>query len=329
MQPDTSQRFAAHSAPLDETHEMSDSAEAPLKSTAGGDFVPRVSAAARSTSIPNEPIQMTRIADNGGAQQIRFVRVDSTAEERARVGDNRARRSGPNQTQEVNITEQLAQITSCQDGGEMVREENDELLDELKRQPSVQSSEPTTSLPARRNTINKIADAAFHIENGKMQDSIKATLVTDELVDADREALLSGEALPVQHKILSEDGKFCLALRSTGDLVVVQTDKCDDPHAPVKWSSQTAGLGRLPFKVSLKTSGNLVIFSNSGTVNEESIWDSGTSGVGSGPYCLAVTTDGYAEILDNSNMPVWVSSQHGVGRSNIDTIDSMDKCSVM
>lgn len=97
-----------------------------------------------------------------------------------------------------------------------------------------------------------------------------------------------GEHLNIGQEILSENGKYSLAFRLDGDLVI-------SFHGfPIRKIYNDSTGARL----SMETNGNLVIYDK----NYESIWESGTANVGN---YLLVQNNGNLIIVNSKEQTVW------------------------
>jgi len=87
-----------------------------------------------------------------------------------------------------------------------------------------------------------------------------------------------------------------LAVQSNGNLVL-----SDVSSGKVYWSTNTAGKGVAPYRLTIQNGGNLVLSDS----NSSSLWTSGTGGVGCSPYSLKVRDLVKLTVVDCNGEPLW------------------------
>ena len=95
--------------------------------------------------------------------------------------------------------------------------------------------------------------------------------------------------------LVSPNGTFSLKMGSDGNLNLYGA------NAAVLWSSQTKGLGVLPYRATMQPDGNLVIYDK----NSKPLWSSGTYLKGTPPFTLSVNNYGNAKIYDGTQLLTW------------------------
>jgi len=71
------------------------------------------------------------------------------------------------------------------------------------------------------------------------------------------------------------------------------------------WSTNTAGKGVAPFKLTIQTDGNLVLVDSKSTT----LWASNTAGLGFAPYRLKVRDQNQLLVVDRDSTPLWSSDK--------------------
>jgi len=71
----------------------------------------------------------------------------------------------------------------------------------------------------------------------------------------------------------------------------------------VYWSTNTAGKGTGPFRLTLQGDGNLVLYDSKST----SLWSSGTVNTGVGPWTLKIRDQVHLAIVDFNGEPIWTA----------------------
>jgi hypothetical protein len=79
------------------------------------------------------------------------------------------------------------------------------------------------------------------------------------------------------------------------------------------WNSKTFGQGKAPYKLVMKTDGDLVLYDST----QKALWNSGTSGVGISPYTLTLQNDGILKIFDSTKREIWNYTYGSMGESSI------------
>eukprot|EP00290_Baffinella_frigidus_P029579 CAMPEP_0180225472 /NCGR_PEP_ID=MMETSP0987-20121128/22718_1 /TAXON_ID=697907 /ORGANISM="non described non described, Strain CCMP2293" /LENGTH=291 /DNA_ID=CAMNT_0022188541 /DNA_START=45 /DNA_END=916 /DNA_ORIENTATION=+ len=93
-------------------------------------------------------------------------------------------------------------------------------------------------------------------------------------------------------------GAYHLTVTSDGDLVLAK-------GAQVEWSAHTGGQGISPFRLSMKTDGNLIL--EDSQEPPAVLWESATSGRGSGPYRAMLLATGQLVVYGRHDAMMWVS----------------------
>lgn len=142
--------------------------------------------------------------------------------------------------------------------------------------------------------LSLVADGVTWMNNPGMAFKINVT-PRQEVSNAIKTTLSSGNAIGVNEYLLSPDSQTILRLQSNGRLDLISS-------FINTWSSQTSGSVRGLY---MQTDGNLVLYSSSG----QPIWNSGTQG-NPGAY-LALQTDGNL-VLYRDGIPLWNSNTTSV-----------------
>jgi len=115
--------------------------------------------------------------------------------------------------------------------------------------------------------------------------------------------LTCGSALTDGQYLLSSSGQFQAVMNTNGNFVLYELQ-----YGPVliqTWSSNITHVGKGPFKLKMKSDGNLVIYD---TDTNKSAWSSITAGKGSGWFKLWIRNDGNLVIDDGDWNQTWATN---------------------
>jgi lysophospholipase L1-like esterase len=104
---------------------------------------------------------------------------------------------------------------------------------------------------------------------------------------------LGGQGLKPGQSLSSQDGRFSLALKADGSVVVSQ-------GSTVLWSTDSTGTP--PAELIFQADGNLVEYDTSG----KALWQSNSAGLLG--HTLIIQNDGNLVIYDSSSKPIWASN---------------------
>jgi len=87
-----------------------------------------------------------------------------------------------------------------------------------------------------------------------------------------------------------------LAVQGDGNVVL-----SDIASGHVYWTTNTAGKGSAPYRLTMQSDGNLVLVDSTSAT----LWSSGTAGLGYGPYKLRIRDTAQLAVVDRDSTPLW------------------------
>ncbi len=99
----------------------------------------------------------------------------------------------------------------------------------------------------------------------------------------------------------SPNGLYYLAMRKEGNLALYKSGDFNNDN--ITWQTSTGGKGTGPYRMTMQTDGNLVVYDSASTP----LWASNTTGKGTAPYKLSVKDDGNVVINDGKGKSIWTT----------------------
>lgn len=101
-------------------------------------------------------------------------------------------------------------------------------------------------------------------------------------------------------------GSVCATTLTSSNGTCVAVTQDDGNYAVYEsgeaiWDSNTAGQGTGPYRTTMQSDGNLVLYDSTDTA----LWDSKTAGKGTGPYKAVMQDDCNLVIYDSASQPTW------------------------
>jgi hypothetical protein len=128
--------------------------------------------------------------------------------------------------------------------------------------------------------------------------------------------------------LTSTSGRCAAVTQSDGNYTVYESGNAI-------WDAKTAGQGTGPYRTTMQSDGNLVLYDSTNTA----LWDSKTAGKGTGPYRAVMQDDCNLVIYDSGDQPTWSSigglytpgnvkgwSQVTTGLKNVENVPTPEGC---
>jgi hypothetical protein len=110
------------------------------------------------------------------------------------------------------------------------------------------------------------------------------------------DTLFSTSFISSSSVLISPAFRTTLVVQSDGNVVLK-----DYPNGTTRWSTNTAGKGTGPHRLTIQSDGNLVLYDSTNTPQ----WSSGTAGKGVGPYRLKLRDNKTLVVVDSNSTPLW------------------------